>query len=82
MHLEQQPCPLCGALPGDQHLASECEGNTEAIVQAADAEMVKIDRLRHELTDTITSLSTEQLELHESLAKFDNEYESVRTGTQ
>ena len=76
VHLEQQPCPLCGALPGDQHLASECEGNTEAVVQAADAEMVKIDHLRHELTDTITSLSTEQLELHESLAKFDNEYKA------
>ena len=76
VHLEQQPCPLCGALPGDQHLASECEGNTEAVVQAADAEMVKIERLRHELTDTITSLTTERLELQESLSKFDNEYKA------
>jgi predicted nuclease with TOPRIM domain len=76
VHLEQQPCPLCGALPGDQHLESECEGNTEAVVQAADAEMVKIDRLRRELTDTVASLTTERRELHESLARFDNEYKA------
>lgn len=76
VHLEQQPCPLCGALPGDQHLESECEGNTEAVVQAADAEMVKIDRLRRELTDTATSLTTERRGLQESLAHFDNEYEA------
>jgi hypothetical protein len=76
VHLEQQPCPLCGALPGDQHLESECEGNTEAVVQAADAEMVKIDRLRRELTDTVTSLTTERRELQESLALFDDEYKA------
>ena len=76
VHLEQQACPLCGALSGDQHLASECEGNTEAVVQAADAEMVKIDRLRHELTDTTTSLTTERRELQESLAEFENEYKA------
>jgi len=76
VHLEQQPCPLCGALPGDQHLESECEGNTEAVVQAADAEMVKIDRLRRELTDTVTSLTTERRELQESLAQFDGEYKA------
>ena len=76
VHLEQQPCPLCGALPGDQHLASECEGNTEVVVQAADAEMVKIDRLRRELTDTVTSLTTERRKLQESLAKFDYKYKA------
>ena len=74
VHLEQQPCPLCGALPGDQHLDSECQGNTEAVVKAADAEMVKIDHLRRELTDTVTSLATERRELQESLAQCDSEY--------
>ena len=76
VHLEQQPCSLCGALPGDQHLDSECEGNTEAVVQAADAEMVKIDRLRRELTDTVTSLTIERGELQGSLAQFYNEYKA------
>ena len=76
LHLEQQPCPLCGALPGDQHLDSECEGNTNAVVQAADAEIVKIDRLRRELTDTVTSLTTERSELQESLGQFYKEYKA------
>ena len=76
MHLEQQSCPLCGASPGDQHLDTESEGDTEAVVQAADAEMVKIERLRRELTDTVTSLSTERWELRESLAQFDNEFKA------
>lgn len=74
VHLESQPCPLCGALPGGQHLESECEGNTEAVVQAADAEMVKIRRLQRELTDTVTSLTTERRELKESLVQFGSEY--------
>lgn len=76
VHLEQQPCPLCGALPGDQHLEVECEGNTEAVVQAADAEMVKINRLRNELMDTITSLTSEQQQLVESLSQFENDYKA------
>ncbi len=75
VHLEQKPCPLCGALPGDQHLDSECEGNTEAVVKAAEAEMVKIERLRRELTDTVISLMTERQQLQESLAQFGNDYE-------
>lgn len=76
VHLEQQPCPLCGALPSDQHLDSECEGNTEAVVKAADAEMVKINRLRRELADTVTSLTTERQGLLESLAQSDDEYKA------
>lgn len=74
VHLEQQPCPLCGALPRDQHLDSECQGNTEAVVRAADAEMIKISRLRRELSDTVTSLTTERQGLRESLDQFNGEY--------
>jgi predicted nuclease with TOPRIM domain len=76
VHLEQQPCPLCGALPGDQHLDLECEGNTETVVKAADAEIVKIKRLRRELSYTVTSLTTERNSLLESLAQFDQEYKA------
>ena len=74
VYLDQKPCPLCGALPGDQHLDSKCEGNTEAVVKASDAEMVKIDRLRDELTDTVNSLAAERQELQNSLAEFEKEY--------
>ncbi|MCG3142376.1 MAG: hypothetical protein HDKAJFGB_03822 [Anaerolineae bacterium] len=76
VHLEKQPCPLCGALPGDQHLDSECEGNSESVVKAADAEMVKINLLRRELADTAASLTTERQGVVESLDQFDDEYKA------
>lgn len=76
VHLEKQPCPLCGASPGEQHLDSECEGNTEAVVKSANAEIGKIDRLRRELADTVTSLTTERQQLQESLAQFSEEYKA------
>ncbi len=74
VHLDRKPCPLCGAMPGDQHLDAECEGNTEAVVRAADAEMVKIIRLRRELGDTATSLENESKSIAESLANYEHEY--------
>jgi hypothetical protein len=76
VHLEQKPCPLCGALPGDQHLDSDCEGNTTAVVQAADAEMLKINRLSRELSDTVSSLMVERNKLEESLLQFGEEYKA------
>lgn len=74
IHFEQKPCPLCGALPSDQHLDTECEGNTEAIIQAADAEMDKITLLRRELNDTVVSLQKEREEISNSLAQFEEGY--------
>lgn len=74
VHLKQQPCPLCGALPNDQHLDSECDGNTQAVVKAAEAEMIKINRLRRELSDTVSSLTTERQTLFKSLAHFNDDY--------
>lgn len=74
VHLEQKPCPLCGAQPGDQHLDSDCDGNTEAVVQAAEAEMVKIDRLRRELNDTVVSLEEEREEVNNSLSEYEDTY--------
>ena len=76
VHLEQKVCPLCGATPHAQHLDSECEGNTEIVVQAADAEMLKIDRLRRELAETVISLGVEQNQLQESLAAFEGQYKT------
>ena len=74
VHLEQKPCPLCGALPGDQHLDADCEGNTEAVVQAADAEMAKVGRLRRELEETVTTLTNERTHLSATLAAFEQKY--------
>ena len=74
VHLEQKPCPLCGAPVEHQHLDTDCEGNTEAVVQAADAEMIKITRLRHELDETVKSLQAESETLSNSIKEFQNSY--------
>ena len=76
MYLEQKPCPLCGAFPGNQHLDSDCEGNTKAVVEAADAEMIKINLLRRELSDTVSSLTKERNDLEASLLQFEEEYKA------
>lgn len=60
--LSAQSCPLCGSEPHEQHLDSDCDGNVEAIIGAADAEVEKIKRLRDELADTVAQLNTEAQE--------------------
>ena len=70
--------PSLWRLAHDQHLDSKCEGNTEAVVTAADAEMAKIKRLRRELADTVTSLTTERQGLLELLAQFNDEYKACK----
>jgi hypothetical protein len=76
VHLAQGPCPLCGALPGNQHLDSDCEGNTEDVVNAAHAEIVKIERLRRELIDTVRSLGDERTNLLEASQRYRKDYDA------
>src|SRR5262249_43021706 len=57
--LSPESCPLCGSIPDDQHLDSDCDGNVDMIVSAAEAESTKILRLRQELSETVTQLHTE-----------------------
>ncbi|RWL90978.1 MAG: hypothetical protein EOR68_29620 [Mesorhizobium sp.] len=77
VHFQQKPCPLCGALPQDHHLDSDCEGNTESVVQAAEAEMTKVARLRQELQDTIASLTTERSRIDDALPQFESDYQTA-----
>ena len=58
-HVAQAACPLCGACPDDQHIAEECEGDVDAIVNAATAEIAKIDQLLLELKQTVNDLHRE-----------------------
>lgn len=60
--LDAQKCPLCGSEPNEQHLDSDCDGNVEAVIQAANAEVEKIRKLRAELADTVSQLNTEAQE--------------------
>jgi hypothetical protein len=56
---EPMPCPLCGALPEGQHHDAACDGNVDAVTQAAAAEIAKITLLQSELYETVSSLTTE-----------------------
>lgn len=58
-HVAEVPCPLCGATPDSRHLAPECDGDVEAIVAAASAEIAKIDQLLIELQQTVSDLNNE-----------------------
>ncbi|HCK5591101.1 AAA family ATPase [Pseudomonas mosselii] len=52
-------CPLCGA-DSDHHRADTgCNGDTDAVVQAARVEITKIEVLRTELVATVQSLERE-----------------------
>lgn len=75
VYLEKKRCPLCGALPGDQHLDGDCDGNAVAVVQAARAEMNKIIRLRRELAETLSSLRSEYATLESGLAPLQASYD-------
>lgn len=58
-HVDQAACPLCGATPDAQHIAEDCDGDVDAIVNAASAEIAKIDQLLIELQQTVVDLQKE-----------------------
>jgi archaellum component FlaC len=56
---EPMQCPLCGAPAEGQRHDAACDGNVDAVTQAAAAEIAKIKLLQSELHETVKSLSTE-----------------------
>lgn len=81
-HVESVPCPLCGASPEAQKHDAACDGNVEAIVQAASAEIEKITRLRGELQGTISDLKSEATFQEQELTNKNEEYENVNSQIQ
>ena len=81
-HVSQSPCPLCGATPDSQHLAGDCDGDVEAVVIAASAEIVKIDQLLIELEQTVADLKDETgligVELEDKRAAYKDADEQIR----
>jgi len=63
VHLERTPCPLCGALPNEQHQDEVCDGDVESVVNAATAEIAKVQQLSEELDQTSEDLKIEAEEL-------------------
>lgn len=76
-HIEQVSCPLCGAAPAHQHLDETCDGDVGAIVKAASAEIIKIERLASELADTVAELKQESDEHGASLSVKREEYDRL-----
>lgn len=52
-------CPLCGATSNHHRSDVECDGNIDAVVQAARKEIAKIEILRGELAATVHNLARE-----------------------
>lgn len=81
-HVESVPCPLCGASPEVQQHDAACDGDVEAIVQAATAEILKIARLKGELRATVADLKSETVSQEQELSNKNEEYENVNTQIQ
>jgi predicted nuclease with TOPRIM domain len=81
-HVESVPCPLCGASPEAQQHDTTCDGDVEAIVQAASAEIEKIARLKGELQATVADLESEAASQEQELSNRNEEYENVNTQIQ
>ncbi|MGB8290921.1 MAG: AAA family ATPase [Rhizobium ruizarguesonis] len=81
-HIEAVPCPVCGADPDSQHLELTCEGNVDAIVTAASAEIDKIKQLRHELDETVSDLRIENGEVGKELEVADAAFHEVNREIQ
>lgn len=78
-HVEQAPCPLCGAAPEAQHGGEACDGDVAATVQAASAEILKIEGLQAELNETVAELHTEATMLRIDLDSKNADYNRLDT---
>jgi predicted nuclease with TOPRIM domain len=77
IYQEQAPCPLCGALPEEQHHDKVCDGDIDSIVTAAKAEMEKVKRLLNELRQTMVDLNSESKELSRQHSGVEEHYHAV-----
>ena len=75
--LGKASCPLCGAEPAHHRKDSECDGNVRLVVEAARAEIGKIEVLRKELATTVTDLRREAASFDRRLPKLSTELESI-----
>jgi AAA domain len=76
-YVQRAACPLCGAAPEAQHIDADCDGNVAAIVEAATAEIGKIEQLSSELASTVADLHDERSNLAELRSTFEQAYSNV-----
>lgn len=77
VYVEKVSCPLCGAPPEDQHIEEQCDGDVASVVEAASAEIAKIDLLVVELGGTVRDLQEELDRLSIDIASVLDQYNEV-----
>ncbi|AOI70058.1 AAA family ATPase [Burkholderia ubonensis] len=70
-------CPLCGAEPAHHRTDAECNGDIDAVVQAARKEIAKIEVLRAELAATVQDLERESANFDRRMPTVVRELESI-----
>lgn len=70
-------CPVCGAAPAHHRADVGCNGDADAVVQAARVEIAKIEVLRAELAVTVRDLERESASFDRRLPSVVQELESI-----
>lgn len=70
-------CPLCGAAPANHQADADCDGNIQAVVQAARREISKIEVLRTELAATLRDLEREGVSFDRRLPAIVQELDGI-----
>lgn len=70
-------CPLCGAAPERHGVTAECDGNIDAVVEAARKEIGKIEVLRCELAATVRDLTREGENLEKRMPSIVQELNAI-----
>ena len=81
-HFETVSCPLCGAPPHVQRHHEACDGDIDAVVAAATAEIEKIERLKVELQNTVKELERESNQLKTTLSGKNQQVERLSAEIQ
>jgi predicted nucleic acid-binding Zn-ribbon protein len=76
-YVDRVSCPLCGAHPEAQHVDEDCDGNVANVVQAATAEIGKIEQLARELDATMADLIDERGRLTEIRTSINQAFAAV-----
>lgn len=82
IHLDRTPCPLCGALPTEPHQVQMCDGDIESVVNAAAAEIAKVQQLSEELDQTSEDLRAEAEDLANQREQLEPELQSLNQEIQ
>jgi len=71
-------CPLCGAVPDNQNHDQSCDGDIKSIIDASNAEILKILQLKKDLSKTADDLRDEEKLLYKTIEDQDKELQNIQ----